>query len=134
VSGQQKTFNTAEWYDYPLAFVVVAVLAFIGSQLVQVIGFFTILFAPVAGVVIGEAARIVIRRRRSKRLFQIATAGVIIGCLPVLLSQVGYALLTFSQIGFGGFGSLLSLLWIVLYVIIVTSTVYYRLSGIKIRY
>ena len=75
VRGQQKTFDSTEWYDYPAAFFVALILSFIGSQLVQFIGFFTILLAPVAGIVIAEAVRLVVRKRRSKRLFQVATIG-----------------------------------------------------------
>ena len=35
-------------------------------------GFFTIFIAPIAGVIIAEAVRWVIRRRRSRLLFRLA--------------------------------------------------------------
>lgn len=101
----------------------------IGSQFVSVIGFFTILLAPVAGVVIAEAARFVIRRRRSKRLYQVITIGAGVGTLPSLLSALFTLLLFLPQ---GGFGFLLSLLWPAVYAFIVTTSVYYRLSGLRI--
>ena len=44
VHNQQKIFDTAQWYDYPLAIVIGGVLAFIGSQVVSYVGFFTIFF------------------------------------------------------------------------------------------
>ena len=64
VRGQQKLFETAQWYDYPIVIVVVGLLSFLGSLLVTFIGFFTILLAPAAGFVIAEAARLVPQRRR----------------------------------------------------------------------
>src|SRR5512140_2507734 len=57
VRGQQKIFETALWYDYVLAVVLAGGLSFAGSLLVQVLGFFTIFVAPIAGVVIAEAVR-----------------------------------------------------------------------------
>lgn len=132
VRGQQKTFDSAEWYDYPVSFTLALVLAFIGSQLVQFIGFFTILLAPVAGVVIAEAVRFVVRKRRSKRLFQVATVGAALGSVIPLLSYLATFLLVLAQGSFGGLGFLLPLVWQGLYAFIVISTMYYRLSGIRL--
>ena len=120
VRGQQKTFDTALWYDYVLGFAVAVILSFVGSRIASFIGFFTILLAPFAGVVIAEAARFVIRKRRSKRLYQIIALGAAVGSLFSLL----IALLN-------GFG-LFSMLWPTIYAFIVTTTVYYRMSGIRI--
>ncbi len=85
VRGQQKIFDTAQWIDYPLAFVVAGVLSFFGSLIASYLGFFTIFIAPVAGVVVAEAVRWVVRRRRSRLLYQIAAGGAIAGALPILL-------------------------------------------------
>lgn len=127
VRGQQKLFETAVWYDYVLAALVAGGLAYLGSRLVPFIGFFTIFLAPIAGVVIGEATRAVVRRRRSKRLFQLAALAAAVGSSPMVI------LLLLSLLLGGGIGwSLLSLVWQGLYLVTVTSTVYYRLSGIKI--
>lgn len=127
VRGQQKVFETAQWIDYPIALVMAGALSFGGSLAAQVLGFFTIFIAPVVGVIIAEAVRWAVRKRRSKRLFQIATAGTILGALPIL----AIALL---RVFFGsGVMSLLGLLWPGVYIFLVTSTVYYRLSGIRIR-
>lgn len=128
VRGQQKLFETARWYDYVLAALVAGVLAYIGSRIVPRIGFFTIFLAPIAGVIIAEAVRFVVQRRRSKRLFQIATLAAAIGSLPTLLLIL---LAIFSGAGFGGF--LFSLIWQGVYTFTITSTVYYRLSGIRLR-
>lgn len=132
VRGQQKVFSTAAWYDYPIAFVMAALLAYLGSRLVSYVGFFTIFLAPIAGVGIAEAIRLVIRRRRSKRLFQLTAAAAALGSfLPVLFLLLGF-LLFYSRSGSAGLGILFPLIWQVVYAFIVTSTVYYRLGGINI--
>lgn len=127
VRSQQKVFNTATWYDYPLAFVIATGLSFGGSLLVSFIGFFTIFIAPIAGVIIAEAVRFAIRRRRSNALFLTGAIGAAAGSLPLLLPLLIGLLLG------GGFGRIWGLLFQGLYTFIVTSTVYYRLRGINIR-
>ncbi len=133
IRGQQRTFETAQWIDYPLAFVIAAALGYIGSLVASVLGFFTIFIAPIAGMIIAEGVRMVIRKRRSKRLFQIATLGAILGSLPLLLRDIFFAFLSTR----GGAGtavfSLLPLVWQGLYTVMIASTVYYRLSGIQMR-
>jgi hypothetical protein len=126
VRSQQKVFNTATWFDYPLAFIIAAILSYIGSFLVSFVSFFVIFVAPIAGMVIAEAVRFVIRRRRSKSLFITAAAGAALGSLPLWLPLL-FGLLMGANFGF------LSLIWFGLYTFIVTSTVYYRLQGINIR-
>lgn len=128
VRGQQKVFDTAQWVDYPLAIIVAGVLSFIGSIAASFLGFFTIFIAPIVGVILAEAVRWVIRRRRAKLLFQVATAAAVLGALPVPL----LALLGVMIGGVGGYG-LIELLWPGIYIFLVASTVYYRLSGIQIR-
>jgi hypothetical protein len=51
IKGQQKIFETAQWLDYPIIFVVVALLAYLGSLIALRLGFFIILLAPIAAVV-----------------------------------------------------------------------------------
>jgi hypothetical protein len=127
VRGQQKIFETAQWIDYPLAFIVAGVISFAGSIAARYLGFFTIFIAPVVGVILAEAVRWAVRRRRARLLYQTATAGTIIGGLPFLLYGLIGLLLG------GGAFSLLGLLWPGVYLFLVASTSYYRLSGIQIR-
>ena len=119
IRGQQKIFDTAEWLDYPIIFGVVAILAFLGSLIAYKIGFFVILLAPATGGIIAEIARMVTRRRRSKRLFILATMGAVAGCVPIALQFI----LRFSLYG---------LLYHLVYVVLMTSTLYARLAGIRI--
>ena len=127
VQNQQKVFNTASWYDYPIAFIIAGGLSFAGSLLIPVVGFFIIFIAPVAGVIIAEAVRKAIRRRRSKKLFLTAAIGALIGSLITL-----FPLLLNFWLGMG-VRSIFGIVWPAVYAFTVTSTVYYRLRGINIR-
>jgi hypothetical protein len=126
VKGQQKVFNTSEWYDYVLGFIVAALLSAVTAFLVTLIGgigffgwFLIAAGAPTAGVVIAEGVRMVTRRRRSRPLFLTVAAGVVLGALPVILFQV---------LGMNLFG----ILFQVIYLVIAVPVVYSRLSGIQL--
>ena len=132
VRGQQKMFETTTWFDYPIAFVLAVILSYIGGLLVTRLGFFTIFLAPIAGVIIAEAIRLVVRRRRSKRLYQLsAVATALGGAIPILLYLTTFLLVLLDG-SRGGMGLLFPLIWQGVYVFMVTSTVYYRLGGIRI--
>ncbi len=125
--GQQKKFETARWMDYPLALAVAGVLGFLGSLLTSYLGFFTIFLAPIAGVIIAEAIRSVTGKRRARLLYNLATlaAGAGSAILPLInLLAIVMGLSLFNLLG---------LIWQVLYVALVTSTIFYRLTGIQIR-
>ena len=123
---QQKNFDTATWVDYILAIGIAFILTFIGSLLASRIGFFTIFLAPIAGIIIGEAIRFAVRRRRSKRLFQATAAATALGGLLPVLSILVFTGLSVNIMG------LLFFIWPIVYTILVTSTVYYRLAGIRL--
>ncbi|HSV86816.1 MAG TPA: hypothetical protein VLH85_09590 [Levilinea sp.] len=129
---QQKIFITAKAIDYPLAFVVAVVIALIGSYIASFIGFFVILIGPVSGVAAAEGVRLVTGRRRGNRLFQVATAGVVVGSLPLLLGEVMVALLLLGT-GNVSLFALLRLVWPAVFTFLAASTAYYRLSGIRMR-
>ena len=133
VRSQQKTFETTTWLDYPLAIGIAGVLSFLGSYLAALLGFFTIFIAPIAGVLVAEAVRWAVRRRRSRLLFQLTAAAAAIGSLPLQLIHLFVILLVSSSGSGAGFGVFLPLLWRGLYTFLVTSTVYYRLAGIRVR-
>lgn len=128
VRSQQKIFDTVLPQDYVFGIITAGVLSFLGSLLVSVVSFFVILLAPAAGWVISEAVRKVTKRRRGRLLFRlvaIATAlGAVINLIPYLL------LLLFGNISLG---LLFSLIFPAAYAFIVSTTVYYRLSGIRIK-
>jgi hypothetical protein len=127
VRGQLKIFDTAVWYDYVLGFIMAGILGFLASLLATLvsglsfIGWILIVIgAPTAGVVIAEGVRLVIRKHRSRALFIIIAAAVVLGALPVILFQL------FS-------GSFFSLIFQGIYLFIATPVVYTRLSGIQLN-
>jgi DNA-directed RNA polymerase subunit RPC12/RpoP len=123
VRKQQKIFDTSKPLDYVWGFLIAAVLSLIGGFITDRIGFFTFLLAPAIGVGIAEAVRFVIKKRRSKRLFRLVVAGVILGGLPLILVK-GFLLL-------GNFSvfRLLDLGYQVLFLLLAVPSAYYRLSG-----
>jgi MFS family permease len=127
VRGQQKAFETAQSIDYFFAVGIAGVLSFIGSQVAPIMGFFTIFLGPIIGVIIAEVVRWAVRRRRSRLLFQLSAGAAAAGALPLLAAGLLSAL-------FGGhILGILGLVYQGLYVFLVTSTVYYRLSGLELR-
>lgn len=127
IRGQQKVFETAQTTDYLLAVVIAAPLSLVGSFVAGFMGFFTIFIAPIAGVIIAEAVRRVVHRRRSHLLFQVAAGATALGALPLLLFIVAPLLLGAGRLDFFG------LLWRGIYLVLVTSSMYYRLSGINLK-
>ncbi|MBE0687733.1 MAG: hypothetical protein IH585_17205 [Anaerolineaceae bacterium] len=125
VRGQQKIFETAITQDYVFGIVIALVLGYIGGLLATRISFFVIFLAPFAGGIIAEAVRKVIQRRRSKKLFQSVTAAAVFGglisAIPLLLG------LLFGSI------NLFGIIWMSVYIVLMTSALYYRLAGIQIR-
>lgn len=126
--NQQRVFTTAVWYDYPIAIITAGLLSFLGSLIVPRLGFFSIILAPAAGVLIAAVIRAAIRKRRGKRLFQAAAAAAAFGSLliPLTLLFAGLA-------GGGSFRGLFGLIWYAIYAFFVTSSVYASLSGIQMR-
>ena len=129
VKGQQKIFDTARWWDYPLAFITAGVLSYFGSLVAGLFGFFVIFIAPVAGMIIAEAVRFVVRRRRSKPIPIVAVVATVLGALLIPLANMIFALLNYYVNAAGG---LMGLLWPAVYAVLAASTVYYRLKGIRI--
>ncbi len=125
VKGQLKVFDTSQWYDYILGFIVAAVLSIAASFLVTIvsrigfIGWFLVIFGvPTAAVVIAEGVRVATGRRRSRPLFMTVAAGVVLGAVPIILVQV--------------FTNPFGVLFQVIYLVIAVPVVYTRLSGIQL--
>lgn len=129
VRGQQKIFDTAKWWDYPLAVVVAFGLAMIGSLVTNILGYFTILAAPFAGIAIAEAVRFVVRRRRSRNLPIITAAATLIGAMAIKFPLLVYLFAASSQMAAS---ALFSLLWPGIFAVIAATTVFYRLKGIRL--
>jgi hypothetical protein len=123
---QQKTFDTALWYDYLLGFALAGVLSAVASAVVLLVSFLGLYFMLLisAGVAWG-AGRIIadtllrVIRRRARALYWAVAAGVILGALPAVIIQ----LLSLNLFGLIGLG---------IYVVIATPIVYSRFSGIQL--
>lgn len=127
LNNQQSGYFTATTLDYVLAGIIGLVLAFVGGIIARFLGglwIIAIFYGPFAGGIIAEGIRFVIRRRRGRYIWLVATAAVVVGALapiaptllPVLLSGQTRAL-TSALFNFG--------FWI--YVVLAVGTVYARL-------
>jgi hypothetical protein len=78
---------------------------------------------------VAESVRFVVRKRRSRTLPLVMAIGAFLGGLVLHFSTFSYIFLGYFQNEFLG---LLSLLWPVIYAVIVTVTAYYRLKGSRL--
>jgi hypothetical protein len=137
VKSQLKVFDTAEWYDYIIAFVVAGIASGIASVLVLVVssfffGLLVLFLAPGAGVVIGNIILRFIKNRRSRALFLTCAIGMVAGALPALIMISLPALLGLVYGGFQGLFALLPAIWQVVYLFMAVPAAYTQISGIRI--
>jgi MFS family permease len=141
VRGQQKIFDTALWYDYVIVFFTGAFLSAIASLIALVItsiiwGIFVIVLGPLAGAVMGNIARRLVKNRRSNALNIMFAVGIIMGTLPMLLVLGLGGLLVMLSGGadvLGGIMSLAPLLWQFAYLVTALPSAYSQFSGIFIK-
>lgn len=131
VRGQQKVFNNARTGDFVIAIAISAGLAYLGSYIPSFIGFFTIFVAPFVGTLIVEAIKKLTGNRRSRSLFIATSAATLLGSLPVLIVRIISLWMGLQAGGFNLYG-LLPLIWQAAFTILVSGSVYYRMTGIKI--
>jgi hypothetical protein len=138
VREQQKKFDTAQWYDYVVAFIVAAigsgitsVLVFFASQFF--FGILVLFLAPGAGVIIGNIVLRFIRNRRSRALFLTSAVGIVVGAVPALLMFALPILLALMAGSLGaGLGAILPAIWEVVYLFLAVPAAYTQISGIRI--
>lgn len=135
VRGQQKTFETAKWWDYPVAILSAVVISGVCSYFVTgLLGIFALIAAPFVGIGIAEAVRFLVRRRRSLALPKITGIAILVGgLLPTLFTWISMIPLILG--GTEGqliLSSLVSLLWPAAFSIIAATSAFYRLKGIRI--
>ena len=132
IKNQQKVFDTSKPLDTVLAVVVAGVLSFMGSLVIGLLGYFIFFLAPLAGIVIAEAVRLVTGKRRSKKMFTLVVIGAIIGALPLLIFSLIGVLLRLGS-GVVNFWSFLTPLYYGYYLVVTATTTYYRISGKNLR-
>lgn len=128
VRGQQKIFDTARWWDYPLTVITAGVLSFFGMLISGMFGFWAVFIGPLAGMIIAEAVRFVVHKRRSKPLPYMAAGTVLLGGLVRPLFLLVVTLIAKGDLTIALFGSL----WPAVFAVLAASTVFYRLKGIRI--
>lgn len=126
VKGQQKIFNTTQWWDYPLGAIVAFILSLIASLLVKYLGFFALIASYFVGIGVAEAVRFVLRKRRSLRMPWVVAIAAFAGSILLNLSTLT---LVFALTGQITFSSLFSLLYPLAYAVIISVAAYYRLKG-----
>lgn len=119
IKNQQKVFITAKWYDYLWGSLVAAFISLLGSFLAQPFGFYIIFIAPILGSVIERIVRKIVKNRRSHTLYQVVAAASFFGSAPAIIIGIISAV---------GLGMIFPLIWVGLYAIVVTSTVYSQLT------
>jgi len=133
VRGQQKTFETTQTRDLVIGVAIALVIAFAGSFIPRVMQFFTIFVAPIVGMVITETVRWAGKRRRSRLLAQLGAGAALLGALPLLGVALLNLIVVLGSVSLGAStGYLMVVIWHVVYAGLVTSTVYFRLSGIQV--
>jgi len=133
IRSQQKTFDTAQWYDYVAAGIVAGLLSYFGALIATRFGFFLIIIAPLIGTGIAEAVRVATGKRRSKQLFLTTAIAIILGCSPLFIWKLIFLLAAFSQGSEIGIYSLLDIIWLAVYLGIATPTAYYRIRGLYFK-
>jgi hypothetical protein len=122
----EKTFETAAWVDYLVGLLTTTLLSLLASALISALSFFSgfflwfIVFALAAGAgsIISNITLRAIRKHRSRALFIVTSAGVVLGALPIVI----FMLLT---------GNIFSLISQGIYVFVATPAVYAGISGIR---
>ncbi len=135
VRERQKVFDTAEWYDYVIVFFVASILSGIGAAFSTFLSFWMIFLAPVVGSLIANAARWLIKNRRSRSLNITLIVSMILGALPVMLLS-GLPALVMLLNGGGGFAAFsyfLPIVWQIIYLVIAVPSAFSQFSGLVFR-
>lgn len=129
IRSQQKVFITTKWFDYIIAFGITGVISFLGSLLTDFVGFFTFFIAMGAGYLAVKLVKKAINNRRSPLLPIVMSATAFItSLLPSLfwiISMVPYIL----EVGLFNSGVFYSLIWNLVYSVLITSYVYFQLRN-----
>ncbi len=131
VRAQQKVFDTTKPIDPVIGFLIAAIISLGGSWLVPRLGFFTLFIAPGVGTLIQNAVRLAVKRRRSKMLNTAVLAGAILGSLPFLIVEV-LNLIRMPGDFLSVAANLLPLVWRGVYTVLVSSTAYAGLKGLRL--
>ena len=87
VGRQQAVFYTGGALDYVIGGAISLVLGGVAGYLMTLLGawFFALILGPAVGIGIAELVRLAVRRRRSRYLWIVVGAGMVVGSLPAML-------------------------------------------------
>ncbi len=122
VNQHLKIFDTTKGFDFPLAFIIAFIISLAGSWLVAYLGFITIFLASGLGLLIFNLVNKLIKHRRNRKLKWVLGAGALLGSLPALVLMGLPSLSAMMRTGNPAF--LLSLLWPMVYTLLITSSVF----------
>jgi hypothetical protein len=137
VEGVRRGFDNARSVDYPVAAGVSATGTAVAVFLLQNLGFWALIVAPVVGGALAEGVRWAVGRRRAVRLPWTAVGGGALGILAAMaLPWLGMLRLLDPELGFG-IGSLAGTflagaIWQVIPGAVMLTALYYRLKGITL--
>lgn len=128
--GQQKTFDTVQRIDYPLAAVVSAVGVGVAMYLLGFLSWWGLFIAPIVGGGLADVIHKVVGRRRGRNLSRVAVISGVIGTLPALWQPISLIVLVLATGDIGALGAAL-LQTVVLFAVagLTLSTLFYRLRG-----
>jgi tetratricopeptide (TPR) repeat protein len=91
VNAQQSLFYSGGAVDYVIGALLALVLGGIASYLVTLLGawFIALILGPTIGIGIAEAVRFAVRRRRSRYLWLVVAASIVVASIPALLVSFG---------------------------------------------
>ncbi len=135
VRGQQKVFDNSVAIDYPIAAVVSMVCVGAATAVLNYLGFWGLFVAPIVGGGIAEIIRWAVRRRRSRRLSLAAILGGALGVIAYLgisiIPNVAFYFIPGAPASMALWSLLIRFAWPVGYGIVILSTMYYRMRGLR---
>jgi hypothetical protein len=135
VRGQQKVFENSNTIDFPIAAIISMVGVGLATAVLDLLGFWGLFVAPIVGGGIAEIIRWAVRRRRSLRLPLVAVIGGAIGVILYLgikfFPYTTYAYYSGIPFSMNLLGLLPGIVWPIGYGIVILSTMYYRMRGLR---
>ncbi len=124
IRSQQKVFITTKWYDQVIAALITGAVAFAGSLLTGLVGFYTIFIALGAGYLAVLATKKAISNRRSPLLkIVMSTSALLASIFPAFIYYYRVYWLSGIGLAWGWY----DMAWRLAYGVIVTANVYYQL-------
>ena len=127
IRSQQKIFVTTKWFDQIIAFLITGGISFLGSLLTTFLGFYTIFIAIGAGWFAVWIVKKAINNRRSPLLKIVMSITAFVASLPLLIYWIVVTLQEMRVYGYALGGGLNTIIWYLVYSVIISSNVYYQL-------